>query len=72
VSEQRQTDMTPTAGVTEEPSILSGSALPAGLPAVLRGGDVAVVVVANSTGSLGAPRALGGRVEVEQPLCLFL
>lgn len=50
------------ATVTRELSILSGSVVPAGLSAILRG-DVAKVVFADSTRSPSTPQALGVRVK---------
>lgn len=71
MNEHQPNDVNPMAGVTEELSILSGSALPAGLSAILREGTMAKVVFAGSARSPGAPQALGLRVEVKQPLCLL-
>lgn len=48
MSVQQQNDVMPVAGVTAEPSIPPGSALPAGLSAILRG-DMAKVVFADTS-----------------------
>lgn len=49
MSVQQQNDVMPVAGVTAEPSILPGSALPAGRSAILREGDMAKVVFADTS-----------------------